>query len=881
MGAENHRCTHCGQSVDSDGRFCTQCGQSVQAPPRQVHPTPAGSSAQSRPLVLLLVLGGACVCLLVLASVGVWYFLSQGSGPRMKNTVRPQPPVTTSVPPTGNPPSLPASPDVTPPSAPPVPGDTRPDYVGFTIKPLVNLDLPPSRTPQTVSAGQELRVTFPASALKDGGRAVIGHVTKVQPEVCGTFKRFGLYDISLGDHHQFADEVILECHYDPSKLDPNLPPEAQIMAVSWDPQQALWVELPMEIDPQRHVIVSRTRHLSLKGFVYCTAVMLWNPIKQRNSMFIKTKHFRIIIDKNELKTNKAMLKFFAEKAYEEEYKGLWNLKHPLWIPFVRDTAYYLEKSYAAYRKLNLKPATHPVVFEIGPGWAGKDPGQYEWQMGRAYISSNKLNTSRTVLKHRLAHELFHAFQHHELLKSPDKGCAKKSLWWIESTADYAACRVAWDLNTMGSSLASIYPHLLTKPLTAHGVPAPLGGQPYNDIEYDKGYFIDRLVHGGANFATMHKAVLADYLKSDDPLAALERYLVKNSHCALPAHFRSWAAWFLLNPQAPVCQAGDRDPLKCADNPGRKPTVIPAKNPSPVRYQFSLSAPYSAKMWAVRAALPAEPGARDLQIKALKLDSWACVDLYVLPDGERSNRPQWVGSLAAKKSCSFQLRPHHTLYVVAINLDASRAANVQVEINTGVEHTHLAHKVNAVLRPVAWVGASNRVQVGLNGSFALGAGKLKVIRSVQEHGANVLDLFASVGWSDLVVATLLPDPKLAKGEQWTEDVQFQHGGESYAGQAQVTLSKPVYKLTVHSPAGWPERTLSTASLIAIVPEGDKLAGRKVSRIDRVEKQYNVRISLNYTYRVRLTRNTKVGPVFVRQDEGNARVYLIHLQVNRKP
>jgi len=568
-------------------------------------------------------------------------------------------------------------------------GPVSPPSAGavFASNPLVSLDLTPSDSPRTLTIDERIRMTIPPSILAEGGRLTVASASPVRSDVCGQFESFGVYEVTLDDRHEFSEDIVLECRYDAARLEPGIEAENQILAARWDPDRLLWVELPSVVDAERGVIVMRTRHLSILGWIYKTGVLIYEPVRFMTRTVICVQKFRLYFDPGELNANKWIAGWRGEPSYPAEYQHLWVWKHPAWTPFVRDLTYYLERAYAAYEAAHLTPAADlPVKVEIGPGLSGNDPASYEHTARRLYISSDKVTSRKAQLKHRLAHELFHAIQNQDLGGDAAKATAPSARWWIESTAEYAACRVAWNLDSMGGSTGGttdgIYPYLLERPLTESGAPVcPHGWKDVGDIEYDRGYFLDFLVSRGAGFRSLYKTVTGGYREKGEILAPLETYLVTNGPGTLPALFREFTGWFLLGEDAPRSRSAEPDPLVSAANPGQKALIGTVPDQPPVLSRsFTLPASYTASTWAVGVA-PAEPrGPRVLAVRASTLDAWAVVDLYALPDAARAARPSPEASLTDTTSTGrIMLEPDQTLYVTAVNLDSKRPATATVEV----------------------------------------------------------------------------------------------------------------------------------------------------------------------------------------------------------
>lgn len=579
-------------------------------------------------------------------------------------------------------------------AAPETPGNTTPEptppaAAGFSTGPLLAaVDLTPTIAGRPIPAGDGLSITLPASVVGRGGRLEVAAARFDGVAVSGTFDHFGLYNVSIADRHEFEDDIVLECRYDAARLDPDVAPEDQILAARWDPTRRLWVELPSTVDPLRGVIVTRTRHLSLNAWIYNAKIVACELIRHLTETVIRTEHFRFYYESTELKQNKWIASWRGEQVFPPEYEALWTYKNPAWIPFVRDLAYYLERSYAEYDKAELTPlATVPIRVDLGPGRAGKDGkdlAQYEHQSHSMLVSSDKVRSSPSALQHVLAHELFHSIQNKDWQGDATKVMAPATLWWIEATAEYAACRVAWQLDSMGGGRPNVYPFLLERPLTESGVPAcPHNTPDPGFIEYDRGYFLDYLVRRGVAFKPLYKATMQTQRQTGRLLPALEGYLATNGPQPLPSLFREYAAWFLFDVEGP--RGKDADPLDAAVNPGHA-AVIPGEETPPVlRQAFTLPAPYTAATWAVKAVPYGDEGNRVLEIRAPGLDVWGVVDIYRLPDGKREAFPYRVAALtdAATKE-RVELGPNETLFVTAINLHASRTTNLAVEIEVRPE-----------------------------------------------------------------------------------------------------------------------------------------------------------------------------------------------------
>ncbi len=483
----------------------------------------------------------------------------------------------------GVPADAPIAEESTPPA---IPGTPTPDAVApspttgpiFSTSPPTVVDLTPALAGRPIPAGDGLHVTLPASVVASGGRLTVARATPLRRDVCGSFETFGLFDVSIGDRHEFDDDIVLECPYDPARLDPEMAPEDQVLAARWDPSHGLWVEIPSELDPARGVIVARTRHLSPFGFLYQAKVVVYRAVTGDMTPTVATAHFHLYFDPADLRSRK----WLGETSFPPAYHALWTLKHPAWCPLARDIAYYLEASYDAYDRKKLTPlAAVPLRVEIGPGLAGANPAHFEHLSKTLRVSSDMITTSRGALRYKLAHELFHAIQNKDWKGDAAKVTAPATLWWVEATADYAACRVAATLPYMGGGTVNVYPYLLELPLTESGTPkCPYGTPAPGDVEYDKAYFLEYLVERNVDFGALYKAVMKGHLETGRLLAALEGHLASHGPATLPSLFRDYAAYFLFDVGGPRGRVASRSRYARPRTGGRPWPWFPKGMPSP-------------------------------------------------------------------------------------------------------------------------------------------------------------------------------------------------------------------------------------------------------------------------------------------------------------
>lgn len=623
---------------------------------------------------------------------------ARGQGAAARATAPPGAPTVGVQPASPQPPAVavqPASPHTQPSAAQPAalaapvvaqPATPRPHQIeGVRITDWVRATLPPATTRQTVSAGEAFSASFPASALVAGGEVSIGRVEALPAGLMGHFDMLCMHEVTLAGRTTFDEDVELACKLDPARLDPLRPLDAQVMAVRWDAERQVWVELPSEHDAARGVMRARTRHLSLLGWIYNIKVVIAEPVKLLSDNVIRTAHFRLYFDVDTLRANKAIANWRGESGFEPAYQALWDYRNPGWIPFIRDLAYYLERSHARYAALGLTPVRNPLPVEIYPGVAGKGAaGGYEYQSRRILLPSEKFKADRRALKHIAAHELFHAVQHSAFPDDPDTGVRGTSLWWLEASADYAAAGIAWDHlddNMIGRS--DVYPFLLEQPLTDTGMPVdPPPNHSFPEIEYARGYLLEYLVAEGAPYPPLHHAVLLGLTADGDALRALELHLQQKGPGAFPAQFRGFARWFLLDQKGPLGRHVGDDPLVGVRHAAQLEVSMTDGAPA-VKTPLALDAPYTAKHLAYTPT-PAGTVTRQLAIAAQQLDGTAFVDLYVMNAGNRDTPPRAVGSVIRRdEALRVNLGQAQRLHAIALNPEAARKSALELVVSQGL------------------------------------------------------------------------------------------------------------------------------------------------------------------------------------------------------
>lgn len=374
-------------------------------------------------------------------------------------------------------------------------------------------------------------------------------------------------------------------------------------------------------------------------------------------------------------------------------------------PFVLATAYFLDTAARTYgtRLARLYPEAQRIRVRY-PSRYGV-PMQFQHGVDQIIVNLAPMGWDMDLHRQRTAHELFHAFQSRTV--GGTKCTSEDGLWWIEATAEYAACDVVWPKLSArkGGGVGRAYPYLLDAPLAATGAPdddhdtssLDIDWSKGEELQYDKGFFVQHLVERqGAEFFAMNDAVLAAYKKDDrGPEAIFEplnAFLVgrSSSKATLAEAYRGFAAFYLLSADSPV--AADKIVKGKASFPatpliavapslgGRQNAAdrlaadAPGKPADPLEYAFALREGYTAKGWAVEAEMPLVPAtgaplrARTIRVMAAALESDGTTSAQVF----KAKRGAWIPGVPAPlftlqktgDSRTLDLGADETLYVVA-------------------------------------------------------------------------------------------------------------------------------------------------------------------------------------------------------------------------
>lgn len=522
-----------------------------------------------------------------------------------------------------------------PPARPPLP--RRSESARRTV--AVSEEVAPSAEARTVRHGEQVAVTVPGGLLKAPAKVTIASVELEPAPESPALEKLCCWDVSVGDLHELDRPVTIELAVDPARLPRGARPEDALASGYWDPAAGAWVSSPLRYDAARGRVVIEARHLSLRS--------VW-AVGSGYQTSLST-HFRIVY-------NPAAGYPMLNKDRARELKDLA-------LAFVLETRSCLESAWDAYAAAGFRMPGSRLDVYVDKWGADKTA---EWGAFLGDIDIPVTYDDLRDLRHDSAHELFHAVQN-EYFSVPSMATR---MWWVESTADFAADRIAWgSAGGTGKMGENIKPAYCSRSFSFSGAAA---GDPHYRHEYHTAHWLGFLAgRDAAGFKAMWDAVCSEKL----PLATvkpLEDYALRSSRSLMSARYREFAAWLLLDAASPLPR--DARPFSGST---LGPGALPAGKAS-VDNEIALEPDYTAVLWGVRVGEPpAGIKARRLLVRAEgKWPAPARTEcaVYLLPADARqtggarplgivdrdkpelaleAGKDQWVGLLAV--NCSPEAR----------------------------------------------------------------------------------------------------------------------------------------------------------------------------------------------------------------------------------
>jgi hypothetical protein len=541
--------------------------------------------------------------------------------------------------------------------------ETSSPFKAARLTPLVSKTLAPSADPQTLGEEGQVMVTIPGGLLNNEQTLAVSSVAGFQePSFPVASQLVAAYEISLGELHNLDKPLIIEMAYDPAKLRGTLPPEESLVAMYWDEGLNDWVMLPSFVDTGRNTLVVLTKHLS--DFVGAEFV---------SDGHIANSHFSLRYDPaeyNKLLESGGVFKEDKKRGHKDYLSTVWDSLNESRQGYVdadlRDT--YLIKwkeEITMPRKMATAdglvidfPVTRTKInYNVFVG--GDSESVRDKFSGNIYIPY-KTTYGPEGVRLMTGHEVFHAVQarYYTMAGMDDLAFFLTSRrWWIESTAEYAAARVAWKRELPGMG-GAIIPRYLETSLTSSD----------RDHAYNTAWFIEFLVKDKvprSNFADMFNYVATSLNPSVEMV--LDEYLNKaTGGKGLDLCYQDFAQYWIFNPDSGLASTPEgRIPPAAADWSMLK------EDDRQAEHTFSLAANYTASLWGIAVAVPPDKPSRNLHIEtpADSLPADTTIYVYVLQGRQRQpggGKPAIVFNPVTTKSGDVAVTADDDLFVLAVN-----------------------------------------------------------------------------------------------------------------------------------------------------------------------------------------------------------------------
>lgn len=686
---------------------------------------------------------------------------------------------------------------------------------------LASTELAPQAAPQTLEYQDQVKVTIPPGVLRGPARLSISSVAQPPEPFDPAFEQGTLFDISMGDVHEFDQDISIELALDTSRIRDDMPPDIALLAAYFDQEQQQWVSVPCEWDPAAKAARLTTRHLS----VYA----LW---------YLGRNYHRFDLGDVRFYWNPAELGSTRNWAHSNGGNVTRKDTNGVTLPtYVDDAANAMNKVTAAYAKnLNLKPYSVPLDVFI----TGKSSPEHRELTGRKYVIFLSTNAAPGVtsragvalaspydsLVYALGHESFHNVQ----LNSFSREQTDSLRWWMEVTAEWAGCRVALpgypDMGKDGEIDVPSVQHFLNTSLLYAPKLSLSSSAPRQFHSYHAALFLDYLIRMSvleSGSPETPDAQIAQFRRLYDDVAvakgtsnalAVTAQLDQTLHhqklgFGVADAFDLFSAWYFLHQESPMAT---RSPQ------GLPPEALAGFDDLPAdsgqkQVTFHLARNHVAKAYGVR--LPADSSG---QIRAVLLSTDLAPDdplrfwAYVLPAGQRFSGHS-IKEMQAQRQridrehpVTLAARPDDVIYVVATN---NRLTAANSDLNTAWE----AQRDDATLRiapaPVEEEGGfwvlkdASVLRSGLmfhpltSGGDTLSASHEQVgdtkVKGEQVISGSVVDNNASVAFAHRISGSLewSPLPRiLPVGSTWELQVtaQVQGGTQPATAAAEAGVSR---------------------------------------------------------------------------------------------
>ncbi|MFA6600262.1 MAG: hypothetical protein WCU74_04510 [Candidatus Omnitrophota bacterium] len=613
---------------------------------------------------------------------------------------------------------------------------------------LVSKTLEPSSTAQLVAYKDEVGVIIPGGTLEGQQTVTISRAPNLPAHPSHSFDQLAVYDISMGNVHEFKESLTIEIAYDPSRLPSNISPEKALSVGWWDVPNKRWISTPFAVDAARNVMLIPTTHLTY--FEVLALVKGWE-LKETEHFYIyydpKSKYD--IVPSPKLPT--VNLADDVGTLLEEAYKAYEKAGYSMRLTFIPKpvTSIFLGTLVGAVVVGGITTVLGTVAGGVAGGplgaimggvkagsvginaggalgaYAGaisfgnktyvildKDTVSAVWNEG-ALLGEIRVplhHMSYAELRHDLAHELFHAVQN-GYFATPEMG---GDLWFMEATADYAP--VAHGISKP-DALPVIAPTYFQQPIT-------LADKVH---DYSTSHFIEWQLKGdGAiGFKALWDAVAAFDSTGRLTATALERLdeYNKTRKSTLHTLFHGFAADTFFNSNSPL-ELPTGTTLATSGIVSQDKSL--SATDSPLSYDIKLPANYTAILSRIAVGFNASQTERALKViaSATSERDKVTVSAVVLPNDKRvpggvTQKPVPLYSYEGSRGTKLTVKNNETLYIMAVNSQAT-----DVTLNLKVSDAAIT-----ISPPTASVDA------GKNVTFTTPGITEKVLWTVQEGASG--------------------------------------------------------------------------------------------------------------------------------------------------
>ena len=107
---------------------------------------------------------------------------------------------------------------------------------------------------------------MPGSALQAPADLVIEQMDGEPPTLLHGLTPLGLFDISIGEQHEFSEPLTLSFSCKSEDLRADMDPADQFAAGYWDTDRQTWFLMPVQVDLDNQRMILETDHLTVYGF---------------------------------------------------------------------------------------------------------------------------------------------------------------------------------------------------------------------------------------------------------------------------------------------------------------------------------------------------------------------------------------------------------------------------------------------------------------------------------------------------------------------------------------------------------------------------------------------------------------------------------------